>query len=369
MFFSANSPLKRLVEAKILMINLSRIGEAGPELHRVSVDPGGEWEKDAVWVIDAPPDDAGVPDPVASWPRGALRSGIYGAVSPRVVCFQDGSYRLYYTQLLPRPGFPGGACDYDQSTSRILSAFSRDGVQWTPEPGVRLSAAGGGAGEYRVVSSEVVPVACATGHWRMYYECSRGPQSADNAILSAQSQDDGVTWQREPGVRWGNGRSNFAAPRIQFLANEQVRLYCYERGKGIISAISKDGGMTFEQEPGLRIAQDGPWDSAAAFAPEVVQIGDQHFVMFYAGYSATNRAQILRATSQDGINWSKETRPVIAPGGTNWDAVKCSEMALFPTPNALGTTSRFRMLYEACDGTAAGARGVWRIASASARSQ
>ncbi len=347
------------------MINLLQSGKIGPELHRVSCDPGINWEKEVSWAIDAAPDDSGVPDPISSWPRDAIRSGIYGAVSPRVVCLRDGSYRLYYTQILPRPGNPEGASDYDQATTRILSAHSRDGTEWVPETGVRLSAEAGGAGEYRVVSSEVVPVAHESGHWRMYYECCRGPQSVGNTILSARSEDDGITWKLEPGVRWGNDRSNFAAPRIQFLDGGRMRLFCYERGKGIISAISEDGGVTFVREPGLRIAQDGPWDSEAAFAPEVVQLGEDDFVMFYAGYSAANRAQILRATSQDGLNWRKEAQPAISPNGTGWDAVKCSEMSLIPIPDKAGNAPRFRMLYEACDGTAAGDRGVWRIASAS----
>ncbi len=332
-------------------------------LHRVSCDPGMVWKKEAEWSVDAATDHSGVPDPTASWPHDAIRSGIYGAVSPRVVCLRDGSYRLYYTQILPRPGYPDGANDYDQATTRILSAHSQNGIDWVPEPGVRLSAEAGGAGEYRVVSSEVVPVAHANRHWRMYYECCRGPQSVGNTILSARSEDDGITWELEPGVRWGNDRSNFAAPRIQFLDGGRMRLYCYERGKGIVSAISDDGGLTFTQEPGLRIAQDGAWDSQAAFAPEVVQIGEGGFVMYYAGYSAANRAQILRATSVDGLIWEKESRPAISPNGSGWDAVKCSEMALIPFS---GSPPRFRMLYEACDGTAAGERGVWRIASASA---
>lgn len=343
------------------MINLSQSGEVGPALHRISCDPGVNWEKAELWAIDAAPDDSGVPDPAASWPRDAMRSGIFGAVSPRVVCLRNSSYRLYYTQILPRSGNPEGANDYDEATTRILSAHSRDGIDWVPEMGVRLSAEAGGAGEYRVVSSEVVPIADASGHWRMYYECCRGPQSVGNTILSARSEDDGITWELEPGVRWGNDLSNFAAPRIQFLDGGRMRLYCFERGKGIISAISEDGGMTFAQEPGLRIAQNGPSDGQAAFAPEVVQLGEGGFVMYYAGYSAANRAQILRAISEDGLNWQKEARPVIAPNGSGWDAVKCSEMALIPLP---GNTPRFRMLYEACDGTAAGERGVWRIASA-----
>lgn len=347
------------------MINLSPSGEVGPALHRVSCDPGVNWEKETAWSVDAAPDDSEVPDPAASWPITAARSGIYGAVSPRVICLRDGSYRLYYTQILPRAGYPDGATDYDQATSRILSAFSRDGIHWTPESGVRLSAEAGGAGEYRVVSSEVVPIAHANGSWRMYYECCRGPQSVKNTILSARSEDDGITWKLESGVRWGNAGSNFAAPRIQFLHGRRMRLYCYERGKGIVSAVSVDGGLRFVEEPGLRIAQDGPWDSHAAFAPEVVQIGEGGFVMFYAGYSAPNRCQILRATSEDGLNWQKETTPAISPNGSGWDAVKCSEMALIPLPDGSGNAPRFRMLYEACDGTATGERGVWRIASAS----
>jgi predicted GH43/DUF377 family glycosyl hydrolase len=199
----------------------------------------------------------------------------------------------------------------------------------------------------------------------MYYECCRGPQSVGNTILSARSEDDGVTWKPEPGVRWGNDRSNFEAPRIQFLDGGWVRLYCYERGKGIVSAVSEDGGLKFEQEPGVRIAQDGPWDSNAAFAPEVVQIGEGNYVMFYDGYSAANRAQILRATSVDGLNWNKESQPVISPNGTGWDAVKSSEMALIPLPTKQGNLPRFRILYEACDGTSFGERGVWRVAMAS----
>ena len=350
-----------MIHAHTPMINLSKSAEVGPALQRVSCDPGVNWVKADAWAIDAAPDDSGVPDPAASWPSDAMRSGIYGAVSPRVVCLRDGTYRLYYTQILPRPGYPEGANDYDQATTRILSAVSRDGIDWVPESGVRLSAEAGGAGDYRVVSSEVVPIAHASGHWRMYYECCRGPQSVGNTILSARSVDDGMTWELEPGVRWENNRSNFAAPRIQFLDGVRMRLYCYERGEGIISAISEDGGLAFAQEPGLRIAQEGPLDNEAAFAPEVVQVGEGGYVMYYAGYSAANRAQILRATSADGLNWQKEARPAIAPNGAGWDAVKCSEMALIPLS---GNAQRFRMLYEACDGTTAGERGVWRIASA-----
>ena len=240
------------------MITLNEAHQTGPQLHRVAVDPGSKWEKDTDWVIDAAPDDDLRPDPEAIWSASAQRTGICGAVSPRVIGLVGGGYRLYYTQLLPRPGFPEGAVDYDQSSSRILSANSPDGEAWTLDPGVRLSSEDGGAGEFRVVSSEVVPIPNTPGHLRMYYECCRGPQSEASTILSARSEDGGLQWSREPGVRWGDGETNYAAPRIQFVNESLLRLYCYEREGGIVSAISYDGGTTFTQEPGMRLVQAGP---------------------------------------------------------------------------------------------------------------
>lgn len=345
------------------MIDLSHLKAASPLLHVVERDPGTAWLKDAV-VVDVPPDNVIAPRPEARWPMKAVRTGVYGAVSPRVIALPGGGYRMYYTQLMPRLGFRAGANDYDNATARILSATSPDGAQWTSEPGVRLSSQAGGAGEFRVVSSEVVPVPGADGRLRMYYECCNGPTSQPNSIRSALSEDGGLAWILEPGLRLVAGNRNYAAPRIVFLDDGRCRLYCYERGQGIISALSEDGGLTFRQEPGLRIAQDGAYDTVAAFAPEIMRPNGGAYVMYYAGYSAPNRAYILRATSADGLMWRKDAEPVIAPGPGAWDAAKCSEMCVFSLPHRAGQIPRYRMMYEACDGTAKDQRGVWRIAGA-----
>src|SRR5262249_40939561 len=135
-----------------------------------------------------------------------------------------------------------------------------------------------------------------------------------------------------------------------------------ERGRGIISARSNDG-LAFQIEEGMRIAQDGVYDSHAAFAPEIIRAAGEHYVMYYAGYSRPNRAYILAAISNDGLTWRKDSEPVISPRHGGWDAAKCSEMCVIRLPES-GTGPRYRMLYEACDGTAANERGVWRIASA-----
>jgi len=349
------------------MIDLSQSRSASPLVHAAPTDPGTSWVKDAEVMVDAPPDCEIDPLPEAQWPRQAARTGVYGAVSPRVITLPGGGYRLYYTQILPRPGFPAGANDYDNATTRILSMISPDGSAWTPEPGVRLSSQEGGAGGFRVVSSEVVPVADADHQLRMYYECCPGPQSEPNSIRSALSEDGGLVWTPEPGVRLEASGRNYAAPRIVFLDDGRCRLYCCERGQGIISALSEDGGFTFHLEPGLRLARGGVYDTITAFAPEIIRPDGAGYVMYYAGYSAPNRAYILRALSYDGLTWRKESEPVISPSRGAWDAAKCSEMCLFRLPHREGQIPHYRMAYEACDGTAKDERGVWRIAIAMSR--
>lgn len=345
------------------MIDLTQSLTASPFVQTVAMDPGSRWLKDARVAIDAPPDNDVDPLPEARWSADLLRTGVCGAVSPRVIRLPSGQYRMYYTQILPQPEFPAGANDYDHSTTRILSAISDDGSAWTPEAGVRLTPQAGGAGLFRVVSSEVVPTD-AGNQLRMYYECCPGPQSVASTIRSALSLDGGLQWTPEPGARLSSDVDRFSAPRIVFLDDGRCRLYCLAVGKGIVSAISEDGGVTFVQEPGLRIAQDSIYDSHAAFAPEIMLVADVGYVMYYAGYGSPTQACILRAISDDGFTWTKDPLPVLLPGNGTWDAAKCSEMCLIRTPDHKEISPRFRMLYEACDGTSINQRGVWRIASA-----
>tara|TARA_B100000029_G_scaffold418382_1_gene423404 strand:+ start:32 stop:1066 length:1035 start_codon:yes stop_codon:yes gene_type:complete len=340
------------------MIDLLQTLDPSPDLHRVSADPGIAWSGSASVAIDAPPDDAADNSPDATWSTDAVRTGRCGAVTPRVVRLPDATYRMYYTQILPRAGHPEGALDYGNATTRILSARSEDGWTWTPEPGVRLSAAEGGAGSFRVVVTDVVPV--TDGRLRMYYECAPGPQSEPSTIRSAVSED-GMTWTVEQGDRFGGSESNFASARVTFLDDGRLRLYLLERGTGIISAISEDGSA-FGREPGVRIDQSGPYDGTVAFAPEVVILPSGERAMYYAGYASASRAFILHATSPDGLTWHKADDPVLTPGG-RWDGAKCSEMCLFPLREGIDEY-RYGMAYEACDGSARDERGVWRILNA-----
>lgn len=358
------------------MIDLTQARAASPHVQSVDVDPGMDWEKERRVAIDAPPDRDTCPLPESAWPEDAVRTGICGVVSPRVIALAGGGFRMYYSQILPRPGYPSGANDYDNASTRILSAWSSDGMGWIPEAGVRLSPQEAGAGDFRVVSSEVVPIGDGR-RLRMYFECCPGSQGVTNSIRSATSED-GLRWEVEAGSRVESSGHNYAAPRIVFLEDGRLRMYLFDRGLGIISLVSSDG-LRFDQEPGVRIAQDTDHDRLCAFAPEIIRVTGVGYVMYYAGYSNPQTASILRAESTDGLRWTKRPRPVITPsrrqlgsqhsgsqrlGPGNWDAAKASEMCLIRLPQGDDKTTRFRMLYEACDGTAPGARGVWRIASA-----
>lgn len=342
------------------MIDLTHTTSASPTIHSVPSDPGKSWDDHVTVIVDAPPDRETDPAPESIWTADAPRTGISGSVTPRVVTLPSGRHRMYYTQILPRPGFPAGANDYDNSSTRILSALSSDGIRWIPEPGVRLSAEQGGAGEFRVVSPDIVPVAHEPGRLRMYYECCPGAQSIENSIRSAIS-DDGLNWTVEPGVRLETAGNHYDSCRIVFIDHGQTRMYVAQEGSGIISAISKDGGLSFEIEDGIRIPMGDTYDRLHAFSPEIVRIQNGGYRMYYAGYSELNRAFILTATSDDGLHWTKDPEPVISPGDSKFDRVKCSEMGLLILPTTAGKPHDYRLFYEACDGTTPDERGVWRI--------
>ncbi len=344
------------------MIDLTRSTEPVPAVHRAERDPGTVWQKLPDPAIDAPPDDDLSPAPDARWPLEAERSGLGGSVSPRVVRLPDGTYRMYYTQMLPRPGHPAGANDYGTATTRILSARSTDGLIWNPEPGVRLSPAAGGAGDFRVVSSEVGPAADGSGRLRMYYECCRGPTNVQNSIRSAVS-GDGLTWEPEPGDRLRVTGANITAPRIVFLDDGRLRMYVTQRGVGIVSAISVDG-MTFQMEPGPRLPGD-----ESTFAPDLLLLPDGRYRMYLVANADARsplhggRQHLITATSADGLSWDRETEPVISPGHV-WDRAKTSEPCVLRLSASWNMAPDYGMVYEACDGTTADARGVWRIAAA-----
>ena len=321
-------------------------------VHYQVVDPGTRWTKDADIAIDS------------DGPLDANR-----ALTPNVIKV-DGGYRMYYH------GFGPGRPNPD-SKGYILSAFSTDAEQWQKEPGVRLDAGGEGA-EHYIWSPDVIPL--PDGGYRMYVE-GRTEQAGGgtrSAIISALS-DDGLVWEREPGVRLGSEHASYGAPRCLYLdpgpdgESSRYRLYASAspfpdrapspggfNGRNIVSAVSDDG-LHLALEPGVRIAQESELESYSVYAPEVLRLGEGGYRMYYAGWVAAPdipagskyHGRIFSATSRDGLNWRKDPGICLDNGG-RWDTAKASEPCVIDLPDG-----RFRLFYEACD-----LEGRWRIASA-----
>ncbi|MDE2807950.1 MAG: hypothetical protein OXN90_05980, partial [Gemmatimonadota bacterium] len=246
-----------------------------------------------------------------------------------------------------------------------------DAEHWEKEPGVRMDAGGEGA-EHYIWSPDVIPL--ADGRYRMYYEgkTEQGDGQVKATIVSSIS-DDGLVWEREPGLRLAGASVSYLAPRCLHLdpAAEQggprfrlyVSAYPYPDvagNKKIVSAVSEDG-LVFQLEPGVRIPQDRDLESYAVYAPEVLRLGEGGFRMYYAGWTSAPEVprgskyhgRIFSAFSADGLQWVKDPGICIDNGGP-WDAAKASEPCVIDLADG-----RFRMFYEACD-----LDGRWRIASA-----
>lgn len=309
--------------------------------------------------------------------------------APCIVLAPEGGYRLFYTAV--GPGKPFADCQ-----GYLLSAVSQDGLQFTPEPGIRVAPDPAVPHmSLRVLAPSLTQL--PDGRWRMYFE-GRGTADRPTVIGSAIS-DDQLNWTVEPGVRLDGG---VGAPRFQPLGGGAGRLHVfrgeYEDGKRVgtpvVSATTQDG-LGFAFEPGYRMRdRSDAIDSAGITAAEVVPPDEPGggWTMFYsawqdlppgvvapvhpsldadavasgssADFAAASiaadmsgyRSRILVAHSDDGLDWVRAGVAIEGDGygGREIDAVHAEDMSLI----ALGD-GRTRMYYACCD-----AHGVWRVASA-----
>ncbi len=308
--------------------------------HYIADDPGSYWRKDPKITIDTdtPLDDIRV-------------------LTPNVIRQGDG-YRMYYT------GY-GSAKTGNDVAGYILSAWSDDGLHWVKDVGVRIDVFEPYA-NFWTLCPDVIPL--PDGRWRMYFEARS--KDRPTVILSAISTD-GLQWQPEPEVRVSNPTWSFGSPRCIYFPNPNdpehfyYRLYfhhySYPMRSGldaknhIISAISEDG-LNFFIEPGVRIAQESAErESYAVYAPEVIRLKDNTYRMYYSGWGNDIRGGIFSAISTDGLNWHKEDVPLL-----DLDRPLDQLMVSEPCVMDLGQ-GKCRLYYEA-----QGADGIYRILSATA---
>ena len=111
--------------------------------------------------------------------------------APGIVRVPGGGFRLFYTAVGPGKPFP--TCQ-----GYILSAYSRDGLRFEPDAGIRVAPHPEIPHmSLRVLAPFVMPT--ADGHWRMYFE-ARGPATMPTVICSVVS-DDMLDWRLVEGMR------------------------------------------------------------------------------------------------------------------------------------------------------------------------
>ena len=115
-------------------------------------------------------------------------------------------------------------------------------------------------------------------------------------------------------------------------------------GVGRATAASPEGPWSFDAEMVLLPGAEGEWDSGTLSWPNVVAT-EEGYVMFYGAKDAGNGLAIGRATSADGITWSKyddpattdapyaDSDPVIVGSGSGWDLRKAERPRAVLSPD------------------------------------
>lgn len=328
--------------------------------------------------------------------QGSRPLDVLKVQAPCVVRVPEGGFRLFYTAI-------GPVKPYEACQGYILSAFSEEGLQFHPEPGIRVAPQPDVPHmTLRVLAPTIAR--CADSRWRMYFE-SRGSADRPTVLCSAVSGDL-LHWKHEGGIRL-EGFGGVGGPRFLSLPDDRGRVYCFasefdKRGieigervrQSIVSAVTTDG-LEFSFEPGFRMRdRQTEHDTAGITAAEVIPPHDKNakWTMFFSAWQdaptgtevplhpsrdpdaaktgrskdfaaasiavdmAGYRSRIFTACSDDGLVWKRAGCVVEGDGyhSDELDAVHSEDMSLVEIGGG-----QYRMYYAACD-----RNGNWRIVSA-----
>lgn len=182
-------------------------------------------------------------------------------------------------------------------------------------------------------------------------------------ICLAISMDNGASWQsvneqtnEDFGVIQGQPNrwdKNMETVKVLKVGSEYWMYYTgYREGESdnphvenfqVGLAISTDGGFTFNRHPicvdspiiPINLTDDNAMDRHAITSPSVV-LHNGLFHMIYTGWNTTNDFSgadaglwTMAATSSDGVNWEKETFPLITLEDVPWTEQSIDESDIF----------------------------------------
>lgn len=180
------------------------------------------------------------------------------------------------------------------------------------------------------------------GQFHMFHNAFTGWPAPVDIMYSIS--DDGINWElvQEKPVFNGDGveyaEVALLASSITILEDGRWAMYFYtwddrtwpvsRSSIGIATSADPSGPWTPLDEPVLVAGSEGEWDDLAVRAPSVLKT-DDGYVMFYSGFQRSS-ASIGRATSPDGLAWTKHndptteapyaySDPIFTGSGAGWD--------------------------------------------------
>ena len=211
-----------------------------------------------------------------------------GSGMPRVVAIPTGGWRLYFTS--------GGG---------IRSAVTTDGLNFTVEPGFRITAeAAGFTGTTAGATSGATVIRLTDGRYRMYF--SDLPRPGDppggHYIKSAVSADQ-LQWTMEAGVRVGPGApvltESSEHPFALGNADGSITLY-YGKFAGP-GAASVEGVYHSTSADGLTFATE-TYDVFFGNDPDAIRLADGTLVLYYGQFDPQTGGTINLARCPEPAN-------------------------------------------------------------------
>lgn len=216
------------------------------------------------------------------------------SISPNVIKISENEYRMFYTQL-----------KRDGQTmllhGKIMSCFSKDGVNWEKEDGIRIDTDSKYDFHY-AFGPNVVKI--DDNKYRMYYV---GSDEKKYRILSAVSNDT-ITWEKEDGVRIGFDEKivSVTSPHVVKLGDKFNIFYCgFDKFSYQIFQADSDDGLNWDNKR-LIIPYGDELDFLGVHGPVFIEYPKGEYRIFYTGADGNSVYRLLSAKSTDLEKWEKE---------------------------------------------------------------
>lgn len=244
-------------------------------------------------------------------------------------------------------GYDGGA------GSRVGFAVSDDGIKWDRHDGPVLQTGSGDSWDNYSVQQTSVLFDGTT--WHMWYVGLRDGDLSTRKIGYATSEDK-INWTKyesnpvlEPGSAGSWDDQWVGWPRVLFIDGQYHMWYTSDNGTVTqIGHATSEDGINWEKDssnPVLTVGEFGAWDDNVVSNPDLIYDG-YTFHMWYCGARTVfGDWKVGYAVSLDGRNWQKISveAPVLDLGSAgDWDD-KTSAAGVIVIPDA--NTGELKMWY------------------------